>query len=47
MKNKIELAKKLKALAERGFGGEAKNAAELLKTLCIKHGIDILLLESE
>jgi len=47
MRNKIDLAKKLKALSLRGEGGEAKNAAEMLKALCLKNGIDISLLEED
>lgn len=35
----IELAKKLKALADRGVGGEKDNAARMLKQLMAKHGI--------
>mgnify|MGYP000293555073 CR=1 FL=1 len=37
----LELAKKLKALADRGEGGEKDNAAELLDKLCKKHNIDM------
>ena len=37
--DKIEVAKKLKALAERGDGGEATNAEALLNRLMEKYGI--------
>lgn len=33
--------KKLKALAERGCGGEAENAQRLLERLCAANGIDL------
>lgn len=40
--NKIlELAKKIKALADQGVGGEKLNAQKMLAALCAKHGIDI------
>jgi len=35
----MERLKKLKALAERGIGGEKENAGQLLEKLCIKYGI--------
>lgn len=37
----IELAKKLKALADRGVGGEKENAIEKLERVMQKHGITI------
>ena len=37
----IELAKKLKALSERGEGGEKLNAARMLKDLMQKHDISL------
>jgi hypothetical protein len=43
----IELAKKLKALSERGVGGEAINSEEALQRLIKKYKIDISLLSSE
>ena len=39
--------KKLKALAERGCGGEAENAQRLLERLCAANGIDLGLLNDE
>ena len=39
--------KKLKALAERGCGGEAENAQRLLERLCAANGIDFGLLNDE
>ena len=39
--------KKLKALAERGCGGEAENAQRLLERLCAANGIDLELLNDE
>ena len=39
MDNYIELAKKIKELADRGVGGEKTNAKLLLKKLMKKHGI--------
>lgn len=33
--------KKLKALAERGCGGESENARRLLERLCAANGIDL------
>jgi hypothetical protein len=43
----IELAKKLKALAEQGVGGEKINAQKMLAALCEKHSIDPALLDEE
>ncbi len=37
----IELAKKLKALSERGEGGEKLNADRMLKDLMNKHDISL------
>lgn len=37
--NKADLLKKVKALAERGVGGEATNAAEILEKMMKKYGI--------
>ena len=39
MPNKIELLKKIQALAERGVGGERQNAEELLAKLMAEYGI--------
>lgn len=39
--------KKLKALAERGCGGEAENAQRLLECLCAANGIDLGQLNDE
>ena len=39
MDGKIKLAKKLKALADRGVGGEKDNAWQMLKDLMAKHGL--------
>ena len=43
----IELAKKLKALAEQGVGGEKLNAQKMLAALCEKHSIDPASLDEE
>jgi len=43
----IDLAKKLKALADKGVGGEKQNASEMLEALMRKHGINPEDLESE
>lgn len=43
----IELAKKLKALSERGIGGEKTNAIDALNKLIQKHSISAPELESE
>lgn len=45
MSKTLELAKKLKALSERGVGGEAENAATMLSNLMNKHNITIEQLE--
>lgn len=37
--NKVELLKKVKALAERGVGGEQQNAKELLERLMATYGM--------
>ena len=47
MKKAIELAKKLKALADRGEGGEKYNAQEKLKELLTRTGLTYDDLESE
>lgn len=39
MNKKLELAKKLQALAKKGIGGEAINAHRMLNDLMLKHGI--------
>jgi O-glycosyl hydrolase len=41
MEKILELARKLKALAERGIGGEKENAAAMLNRLMKQHGITI------
>lgn len=41
MSKKIELAKKLKALAERGVGGEKTNAEKMLADFIAKHNISM------
>lgn len=43
----IELAKKLKALSERGEGGEKLNADRMLRDLMEKHGISLSDIEDE
>lgn len=43
----IELAKKLKVLADRGTGGEKVNAEKLLNKLLKKHGLTIEDIEAE
>ena len=43
----IELAKKIKALADRGIDGEQRNAAELLDYFLEKHGLSMDDIESE
>jgi hypothetical protein len=43
----IELAKKLKALAEQGVGGEKVNAQKMLSALCEKHNINPASLDEE
>lgn len=41
MDKKIELAKKIKALADRGIGGEKVNAQKLLEDLLKRHNINL------
>lgn len=43
----IELAKKLKALADRGVGGEKENATAMLERLMKKHGISLADIEGD
>jgi hypothetical protein len=43
----IELAKKLKALSDRGVGGEKYNAEQQLKRLMNKHGLTVEDIEGE
>jgi len=43
----IKLAKKLKALAERGEGGEKINAAAMLRRLMAQYGITVVDIEGE
>ena len=47
MEKHIELGKKLKALADRGVGGEKVNAQKLLHALLKKHNITIQDIEGE
>lgn len=47
MENKEELLKKIKALAERGVGGEKDSAQALLDRLMKKYGVTELDLETE
>lgn len=47
MSKYIELAKKIKALAEKGIDGEKENAAKLLDSLMKKHNISMEDLEDE
>lgn len=47
MNNNIELAKKIRALAERGIGGEKINAQKLLESLLKKHNLTIEDIEGE
>lgn len=47
MSKYIELARKLRALAEKGVGGERVNAEQQLRNLMEKHGITIDDLEAE
>lgn len=47
MSKHIELAKKLKALADRGVGGEKLNAKKMLNALMKKHHITIEDIEGE
>ena len=43
----LDLAKKLKALADRGIGGEKVNAERMLHTLMSKHNISLEEIEGE
>ena len=43
----LELAKKLKALADRGIDGEKENATEMLEKFCKKHNISLTDIEEE
>lgn len=45
--NVLIKVQKLKALAERGVGGEAVNAKNMLDSLCSKYGITLISLEEE
>jgi len=47
MTDNYELLRKIKALAEQGFGGESANAAAMLVKLCAKYGIDPNSLDSD
>lgn len=47
MSKHIELAKKLKALAEKGVGGEKTNAEKMLNDLFKKHNLTLEELENE
>lgn len=47
MSKHIDLAKKLKALADKGVGGEKTNAEAMLKELMKKHGISLTDIEDE
>lgn len=47
MSKYIELAKKLKALADRGVGGEKYNAEKKLQSLLQKHGLSMSDIEEE
>lgn len=47
MSKYIELAKKLKALADRGIGGEKINAEKMLNALMKKHGISMQEIEGD
>jgi hypothetical protein len=47
MSKYIELAKKIKALADKGIDGEKENAAKLLDSLMKKHNISMADLEDE
>lgn len=47
MSKYIELAKKLKALADRGIGGEKTNAEKMLKDLLGKHNLSLDDIEGE
>lgn len=41
MDKHIELIKKLKALADKGVGGEAENAQQMLEKMLLKHNLTI------
>lgn len=43
----LQLARKLKALADQGEGGEKRNAREMLESFMRKHKINYSMLESE
>lgn len=45
--SKLDLLQRVKALAERGVGGEAENAAEILEKLMKKYGISEEQLDEE
>lgn len=47
MDKHLDLIKKIKALADRGIGGEAKNAKTLLDKLLLKHNMTIEDIEEE
>lgn len=47
MSKHLELAKKLKALADRGIGGEKINAEKMLANLLLKHNLTIEDIEGE
>lgn len=47
MQKHIELAKKLKALADRGVGGEKVNAETMLQNLMQKHGLTMADIDGE
>jgi len=47
MSKQIELAKKLKALADKGVGGEKENAEKMLSDLMKKHNLTIEEIEGE
>lgn len=47
MEKQIELIKKIKALAEKGVGGEAKNAQKLLNKMLAKHNLTLEDIEGE
>lgn len=47
MNKHLELARKLKALADRGIGGEKQNTESILNALLRKHGITIEEIEEE
>lgn len=47
MEKHIDLARKLKALADRGVGGEKRNAQKILDSLLKKHSISIEEIEGD